>query len=104
MTVRQGMRGRIDGLVFWQKRLLDCEVAGDYNCGRLSTLPAPNKFFTGPGGSHRVPATIISSTRPTLSVGEWAIWRDTGTNTDLLIYNDATVGEIGVELGKSGSL
>lgn len=98
MTVRQGMRGRIDGLVFWQKRLLDCEVAGDYNCGRLSTLPAPNKFFTGPGGSHRVPAYIDSSVEPTLSVGEHAIWRESSTGKKYLLFNDPTDGQGGVEI------
>jgi len=52
-AANRGIDGRIDGLLFWQKRLLDCELAGDYNCGRLSTLPTSNPFFTGPAGNHR---------------------------------------------------
>lgn len=92
-----GLTGRHDQLLFWQRFLLDCEVSGDYNCGLLSTLPAPNVFFTGPGGPHRKPARISSMTEPTLSVGEWVLWDDK-LGKSLLLYNDPILGQGGVEL------
>lgn len=93
-----GMAGRMDGLATWQKRLADCEIDGDYNCGELSTLPAPNQFFTGPGGLHRKPAYISAATEPTLSVGEQTIWRDTANSETFYMFNDPASGQAKVEL------
>jgi len=93
-----GMNGRFDGLAFWQKRLQDCELEGDFNCGLLSTLPAPNKFFTGPPGHHRKPAYISAATEPTLASGEQVIWRDTTASRTIYLFNDPATGQSGVEM------
>jgi len=94
----RGLNGRIGQIAAWQKRLIDCELAGDYNCGLLSTLPAPNMFFTGPGGLHRKPAYISAATEPILATGERVIWRDTANSQTIYLFNDPATGQAGVEL------
>jgi len=93
-----GMRGRMEGLLFWQKHVSPCQLESDFNCGRLRELPVHEPYFGAGGGRFQDVGYIEAATEPTLSPKQFAIWRDSDNKIVYFLFNDPIQGQVKGEL------